>query len=106
MKVFPFSGCLQNHKIMPQSELNLFTQLLERIDRDRFKKLVKQHKSDKHAKGIGTWTHFVSMLFMQLGHLDSLRDIQNGLCSLSSSKNHLNIGKVPSKKPLAQMALF
>ncbi len=88
---------------MPQSKLNLFTQLLERIDRDRFKKLVKQHQSDKHAKGISTWTHFVSMLFMQLGHLDSLRDIQNGLRSLSSSKNHLNISKVPSKSSLSYL---
>jgi len=88
---------------MPQSKLNLFAQLLERIDRCGFKKLVKKHQSDKHAKGISTWTHFVSMLFMQLGHLDSLRDIQNGLRSLSASKNHLNISKVPSKSSLSYL---
>lgn len=103
MKVFPKFWVLTNHKIMPQSKLNLFTQLLERIDRDRFKKLVKEHQSDKHSKGISTWTHLVSMLFMQLGHLDSLRDIQNGLRSLSASKNHLNIGKVPSKSSLSYL---
>ena len=88
---------------MPQSKLNLFAQLLERIDRSSFKKLVKKHQSDKHAKGISTWTHFVSMVFMQLGHLDSLRDIQNGLRSLSASKNHLNIAKVPSKSSLSYL---
>jgi hypothetical protein len=88
---------------MPQSKLNLFVQLLERIDRSSFKKLVKKHQSDKHAKGISTWTHFVSMVFMQLGHLDSLRDIQNGLRSLSASKNHLNIAKVPSKSSLSYL---
>lgn len=38
---------------------------------------------------------------MQMAHLDSLRDIQNGLRSLSASKNHLNIGKVPSKSSLS-----
>jgi len=43
------------------------------------------------------------MLFIQLGHLDSLRDIQNGLHSLSASKNHLNIGKVPSKSSLSYL---
>ena len=48
---------------MPQSKLNLFAQLLERIDRSSFKKLVKKNQSDKHAKGISTWTHFVSMVF-------------------------------------------
>lgn len=88
---------------MPQTKLNLFAQLLERIDRSSFKKLVKTHQSDKHSKGISTWTHFVSMLFMQLGHLDSLRDIQNGLRSLSATKNHLNISKVPSKSSLSYL---
>ena len=56
---------------MTQSKLNLFAQLLERIDRSRFKKLVKAHKSDKHAKGISTWTHFVSMVFMQFARLNT-----------------------------------
>lgn len=40
---------------------------------------------------------------MQLGHLDSLRDIQNGLRNLSASKNHLNIAKVPSKSSLTYL---
>lgn len=88
---------------MPQSKLNLFAQLLERVDRSRFKNLVKEHQSDKHSKGISTWTHFVSMVFMQFAHLDSLRDLQNGLRSLSASKNHLNIGKVPSKSSLSYL---
>ena len=74
---------------MPQSKLNLFAQLVEQIDRYGFKKLVKKHQSDKHAKGISTWTHFVSMVFMQLAHLDSLRDIQNGLRSLFCLKEPL-----------------
>jgi len=71
---------------MPLTKLNLFAQLLDNDDRSAFKKLVKKHQSEKHTKGISTWTHFGSMLFMQLAHLDSLRDIQNGLRSLLSEK--------------------
>lgn len=88
---------------MPQSKLNLFAQLLVGVDRSRYKNLVKEYQSDKHSKGISTWTHFVSMVFMQFAHLDSLRDLQNGLRSLSVSKNHLNIGKVPSKSSLSYL---
>jgi hypothetical protein len=75
---------------MPQLKLNLFAQLLERIDRSGFKKLVKKHQSDKHTKGINTWTHFISMILMQMTHLDSLRDIQNGLRSLSLHRGKLD----------------
>ena len=64
---------------------------------------MKKHQRDKHAKGISTWTHFVSMLFMQLGQLDFLRDNQNGLRSSSSSKNHLNISKAPCKSSLSYL---
>tara|TARA_R110000868_G_scaffold102066_1_gene281011 strand:- start:101 stop:1267 length:1167 start_codon:yes stop_codon:yes gene_type:complete len=88
---------------MPQTKLNLFAQLLEHIDRSVFKKLVIKHSSDKYSKGISTWTHFVSMLFMQFAHIDSLRDIQNGLRSLSLEKNHLNIGRAPCKSSLSYL---
>jgi hypothetical protein len=58
---------------------------------------MNKHSIAKHTKGISAWTYFVSMLFMRFAHIDSLGDIQNGLRSLSLEKNHLKIGRVPSK---------
>jgi hypothetical protein len=40
---------------------------------------VKKHAAERDAKGYSCWTQFVSMLFCQLGHADSLREIWNGL---------------------------
>lgn len=40
---------------------------------------------------------------MQFGDIGSLRDIQNGLRSLSVSKNHLNIDKVANKSSLSYL---
>ncbi len=53
--------------------------MLGLIDKQLVKKSVAKHDTDKHAKGFDTWTHLVSMLFMQLADATSLRDISNGL---------------------------
>lgn len=75
--------------------------MLGLIDRPKFASVVKKHDSDKYSKGIDTWTHFVSMLFMQLADVSSLRDISNGIRSASGNLNHLGITKAPSKSSLS-----
>ncbi|WP_185218508.1 DUF4372 domain-containing protein [Sphingobacterium mizutaii] len=37
--------------------INVFSQILGLIDRDIFGRLVQQYQSDKHHKGINSWTH-------------------------------------------------
>lgn len=86
---------------MSTVKVTLFNQILRLVDRTIFNTLVKKHSSDKHSKGINTWTHFVSMLFMQLSKVDSLRDISNGLKSATGNLNHLGVEKVPSKSSLS-----
>ncbi|WP_445265617.1 DUF4372 domain-containing protein [Sphingobacterium sp. MYb382] len=68
------------------SVLNVFSQVLSLIDRELFKDLVAKHKSDKHCKGINSWTHLVSMLFCHFSSADSVRDISNGLPSTTGNK--------------------
>jgi hypothetical protein len=86
---------------MSAIKISLFNQILERIDREQFNRVVAEYDSDKYSKGINTWTHFVTMLFMQLGHLDSLRDICTGLKSATGNLSHLGIRKPPSKSSLS-----
>ena len=59
------------------------------IPRALFSDIVKRHDSDKYNKGIDSWTHLVSMLFCHLGHANSVRDISNGLRSITGNINHL-----------------
>jgi len=46
--------------------LTLLSQIINGLNRDSFNKIVKKYETDKHSKGINSWTHFVSMLFCHL----------------------------------------
>lgn len=65
--------------------------------------MIAKHESDKHSKGIGTWTHLVAMLFMQLADATSLRDITNGLRSATGNLNHLGVQRAPCKSSLSYL---
>ena len=58
---------------------SLFNQLLQHFPRTEFAALVKQHEAERNAKGFACWTQFVSMMFCQLAHADSLREIRKRL---------------------------
>lgn len=83
--------------------INVFSQILALVDRDIFNRLVQKYQSDKHHKGINSWTHFVSMLFCQLSSADSVRDISNGLRSTTGNMNYTGISRAPSKSNLSYM---
>ena len=83
------------------SNINLFSQIITKLDRSIFKKLVKEKQTDKHAKGFDSWTHLISMLFCQFSKSQSLRDISNGLHSATGNLNHLGINKAPSKSTIS-----
>lgn len=86
---------------MSTVKVSLFSQVLKQIDRSIFNRLVSKHNCDKYSKGINTWTHFVSMLFMQMSKVDSLRDISNGLRSATGNLSHLGLERAPSKSSIS-----
>lgn len=83
------------------ANLTLFAQIISKLDRTKFSKLVTQHQTDKHQKGYSSWTHLVSMLFCQFAKSQSVRDISNGLRSATGNLNHLGINKAPSKSTIS-----
>jgi hypothetical protein len=78
----------------------MFSQLLQFFPRLEFQNLVIQTKSERHARGFSSWSQFVSMLFCQLGHAFSLREIAGGLRSCEGKLKHLGIS-APAKSSLA-----
>src|SRR5947199_10658591 len=80
---------------------SLFNQLLQHFPRTEFGALVKKHTAERCAKGFGCWTQLVSMLFCQLAHADSLREICDGLGCCLGKLVHLGIGKAPKKSSVA-----
>lgn len=83
--------------------ITLFAQIIRKFDRLSFKKIVEKYKSDKHSKGINSWTHMVSMVFCHLAHANSLREISNGIRSATGNLNHFGITKGPCKSSLSYM---
>lgn len=81
--------------------ITLFSQIISKLDRIKFKGLVKLHQSDKHQKGFNSWAHLISMLFCQFANSQSIRDISNGLRSATGNLNHLGMIKAPSKSTLS-----
>lgn len=79
----------------------LFSQVIAKLDRTKFNKLVKDWLTDKHQKGYNSWTHLVSMLFCQFAKSQSVRDISNGLRSATGNLNHLGIERAPSKSTIS-----
>jgi Domain of unknown function (DUF4372)/Transposase DDE domain len=80
---------------------SLFNQLLHHFPRLEFAALVKKHRAERAAKGFDCWTQFVAMLFCQLGHADSLREICNGLACCLGKLVHLGITRAPNKSTLS-----
>lgn len=81
--------------------ITLFSQIISKLDKTRFKKLVDSHQSDKYQKGFTSWSHLVSMLFCQFANSQSVRDISNGLRSATGNLNHLGMQRAPSKSTLS-----
>jgi hypothetical protein len=81
--------------------LTLFSQIISKLDRSKFIKLVNERETDKHNKGYNSWTQLVSMLFCQFAKSQSVRDISNGLRSATGNLNHLGIQKAPSKSSIS-----
>lgn len=82
------------------ANVTLFSQIISKLDRSKFNKLVKTRQTDKHQKGYDSWTHLVSMLFCQFAKSQSLRDISYGLKSATGNLNHLGILKAPFKSTI------
>ena len=88
---------------MPRIKISLFSQVLQLISSCVIRKTVNRHQSDKHSKGLTTWTHLVAMLFCHLANCNSIRELSNGLRSATGNLNHLGLGRAPSRSSVSYM---
>src|SRR5215469_14783775 len=66
-------------------------QMLELISRSRLEKLVKEHKTEHGAKGLRSWTQFVTMLFAQISGQHGLRSIEQSMNNQRNCWYHMGI---------------
>lgn len=80
---------------------SIFAQLLQLFPRVKFQEAVQKHKAERHSRGFSSWGQFVAMMFCQLGHAQSLRDICNGLAASEGKLKHLGVPTSPKRTTLA-----
>ena len=80
---------------------SIFSQILLLIPRLEFESAVRQHNAERHARGFTSWGQFIAMLFCQLGHAKSLREICGGLAASEGKLRHLGLPTAPSRSTLA-----
>ena len=57
----------------------IFSQLLQLISQNHFKKCVDRHDGDRYTKRFSCWQQLLVLLFAQAKGLTSLRDIEVSL---------------------------
>ena len=80
---------------------SVFSQLLQLFSHGQFAQAVKQHQAERNAKGFTCWGQFVAMLFCQVAHMNSLREVCLGLACGEASLKHLGLTTTPNKSTLA-----
>jgi len=80
---------------------SIFSQLLQLIPRFEFESAVRKHDAERHARGFSSWGQFIAMLFCQLGHAKSLREICGGLAASEGKLRHLGLPTAPARSTLA-----
>ena len=79
----------------------MFSQILRWFPRGEFDAAVREHKGERHASGFSCWQQFVAMLYCQLGHAQSLRELCGGLGSVEGKLPHLGILNGPKATTLS-----
>jgi hypothetical protein len=80
---------------------SIFSQILQLIPRLQFEAKVREHKAERHARGFSSWTQLIAMLFGQLGHAHSLREITGGLAACEGKLRHLGVSEPPKRATLS-----
>lgn len=71
----------------------IFTQLCQFLPRDYFEYLVAKYDGNKYIKSFTCWNHLLVMIWAQLTHRESLRDIVDTLQCHRAKFHHLGFGK-------------
>src|SRR5258705_372795 len=71
-----------------------FGSLLKPIDRRWFAAVVARHEGDAYDKHFKSWDHLVTLIFAQLGHVDSLRGLETAFNANAHQHYHLGAGEI------------
>lgn len=73
---------------------SIFGSLLKPIDRRWFQGVVDRHDADAYDKSFKSWDHLVTLVFAQLGGVDSLRGLELAFNANAQAHYHLGVDKI------------
>lgn len=73
---------------------SIFGQLLKPISRRRFEMSVERHKADAYDKSFNSYQHLVTLLYVQLSGVESLRALESAWNAHSHHHYHLGAGRI------------
>jgi hypothetical protein len=80
----------------------VFTQLCSFLPKRAFDCLVEKYEGNKYVKSFTCWNHLLVLIFGQLSHRESLRDLIVTLCVHKNKFHHLGIGKSITRSNLSK----
>jgi len=69
----------------------ILAQILEGLHTEEFQRCASQYPTLRHTHALSAYDHFAAMLFAQITHRESLRDIEASLSARSNLLYHLGI---------------
>lgn len=76
----------------------VFAQLIEFLDKDKFRHLVDKYNVNRYVKSFTCWNQLLALMFGQLSNRESLRDVVVALEAHHTKCYHLGIGRNPIAK--------
>lgn len=76
----------------------VFAQLIEFLDKDKFRHLVDKYNGNRYVKSFTCWNQLLALMFGQLSNRESLRDVVVALEAHHTQCYHLGIGRNPIAK--------
>lgn len=76
----------------------VFAQLIEFLDKDKFRHLVDKYNGNRYFKSFTCWNQLLALMFGQLSNRESLRDVVVALEAHHTKCYHLGIGRNPIAK--------
>ena len=76
----------------------VFAQLIEFLDKDKFRHLVDKYNGNRYVKSFTCWNQLLALMFGQLSNRESLRDVVVVLEAHHTKCYHLGIGRNPIAK--------
>ncbi len=69
----------------------IFAELLKLCPRYQFERTTERYRGNRYVKTFTAWQQYITVLYSQITHKDSLRDIETGLAGKSDRLYHLGL---------------